>query len=57
MLDPGLVARARRWGLFTSFSSFAFQLNKNVMFRRLWLHRDRFSTVTNVDASRTVHDA
>ena len=30
MLDPGLVARARRWGLFTSFSSFAFQFNKNV---------------------------
>ena len=30
MLDPGLVARARRWGLFASFSSFAFQFNKNV---------------------------
>jgi hypothetical protein len=27
------------------------------MLRRIRLHRDRFSTVTNVDASRTVRDA
>ena len=52
MLDPGLVARARRWGLFTSFSSFAFQFNKNVK-KQSW---QASTAVATMDASKyTMH--
>lgn len=58
MLDPGLVARARRWGLFASFFRFAFQCNKNVNTRIQRTTRNSIAWLQHYFASKyTMHSS